>query len=653
MSTSFFENQDAARRNTTWLVALFGLAVVAIDAMLYLLAAMVTGRQINHLTGQAELVLNWWQPELLLQVSAVTLAVVGLGSLYKISQLRGGGRVVAESLGGTLIGSETRDPEERKILNVVEEMAIAAGVPAPPVYVMENEPGINAFAAGFTPSDAVIGVTRGCVRQLSRDEFQGVIAHEFSHILNGDMSLNIRLMGVLHGILLIGTIGYFLTRSSMYRSIGRRNRDNNGMGMLAIGFGLILIGSVGTLFGNLIKASVSRQREYLADASAVQFTRNPMGIAGALKKIGGYESGSAMESPNAPESSHLFFGQALRGGMQFLFATHPPLEERISRLDPSWQGRSERMPAGTATAGASGFAEGITTSAPEEAAFAEARNIDAVHQIGLPTRSHLEYARKLVADLPAAVLDAAHEPYGARAVIYALLMTQEQATEELTAQTQRAQLARLAEAGERGIDEETRRLLPELRKVNVLARLPLIDIALPALRSLSQKQYNAFVANVQALMDADQRIDLFEWVLQRIVIAHLEPSFRQLRHPRSRYSSLQSLTPECSVVLSVLAHEGSAIESERINIFATAAATLPAIGVELLAREHCGLRELDQSLNKLALAKGQAKESILVASATCIAANSNVSVTEAEILRGIADSLGCPMPPLLPGQPLV
>ncbi len=408
MSSSFFENQDAARRNTSRLVVLFALAVVAIDAMLYALAVVLTGGQVDRVTGQAELILDWWQPELLLQISLLTLAVVALGSLYKISQLRAGGHVVAEALGGTPIPTDTRDREERKILNVVEEMAIAAGLPAPPVYVMEQEPGINAFAAGFSPSDAVIGVTRGCVRQLSRDEFQGVIAHEFSHILNGDMRLNIRLMGVLHGILLIGIIGYFLLRSSMYASIGRRNRDNSGMAMLAIGFGLMAIGSVGTFFGTLIKASVSRQREFLADASAVQFTRNPLGIAGALKKIGGYQSGSLMQSPNAPESSHLFFSQGLRGGMQSLFATHPPLDERIARLDPSWQGAGDTVGQGaseTLAAGAAGFAQQGAAPA-EEAAFPFSPDGNAVHQIGRPTLAHLDYARKLVEGLPPEVVGA-------------------------------------------------------------------------------------------------------------------------------------------------------------------------------------------------------------------------------------------------------
>ena len=248
-------------------------------------------------------------------------------------------------------------------MNVVEEMAIASGTPTPPVYLLEQERGINAFAAGFTPSDAVIGVTRGCAEQLDRDQLQGVIAHEFSHILNGDMRLNIRLMGVLYGILVIGLIGTFLLRSSFFAGAGRRrSRDNSALAIAAIGAAVMAVGFIGSFFANLIQASVSRQREFLADASAVQFTRNPRGIAGALEKIAKLATGSRVAHPNASEASHLFFSQALAGGLQSLFATHPPLAERIRRLDPSWQPSepSESEPQGASHFGpaASGFAAG-------------------------------------------------------------------------------------------------------------------------------------------------------------------------------------------------------------------------------------------------------------------------------------------------------
>ncbi|MBW1844457.1 MAG: M48 family metalloprotease [Deltaproteobacteria bacterium] len=351
MSTNFFENQDAARRNTKRLVALFGLAVIAIASMLYLLAVLITGvEQAGPNTEQMVVSPLWWQPDLALGVALATVVVVGGGSLYKIAQLRSGGSVVAEALGGALIPPGTRDADARRLLNVVEEMAIASGIPAPPVYLLGDEQGINAFAAGFSPGDAVIGVTRGCVQQLSRDELQGVIAHEFSHILSGDMGLNIRLMGVIHGILIIGIIGYFLLRSSLFTGSHRRSssRDNNGIPIVAVGLGLMVIGFLGTFFGNLIKASVSRQREFFADASAVQFTRNPDGIAGALKQIGGYESGSILASPERPrgEPSLLQPGIAKRVPDAVRHAstarrTHPAARPELATWDPARAGSSD------------------------------------------------------------------------------------------------------------------------------------------------------------------------------------------------------------------------------------------------------------------------------------------------------------------------
>ncbi len=268
MATDFFESQDAARRNTGRLVILFGLAVIAIALTIYALAVGLVWYQGQDRTGAILFDPNWWDPELMGVVAIAILVLVGGGSLYKISQLRGGGRVVAEHLGGRLLHPDTTDPHERVLLNVVEEMALASGTPTPPVYLLEDEDGINAFAAGFSPNDAVIGMSRGALHQLRRDELQGVVAHEFSHILNGDMRLNIRLMGVLHGILLIGILGYFVLRSAMFSSVGRRSdRGNSGMMLLALGGGLIVIGSLGTFFGKWIKASVSRQLQDPASAS--------------------------------------------------------------------------------------------------------------------------------------------------------------------------------------------------------------------------------------------------------------------------------------------------------------------------------------------------------------------------------------------------
>ena len=646
MSTNFFENQDAARRNTKHLVLLFFLAVIAIAGMLYLLAVLLTGvEQPNPNTGQIAISPLWWQPDLAVGVAIATLVVVGGGSLYKIAQLRSGGSVVAEALGGSLIPPGTRDTDERKLLNIVEEMAIASGMPAPPVYLLRDEDGINAFAAGFSPDDAVIGVTRGCVQRLSRDQLQGVIAHEFSHILSGDMGLNIRLMGVIHGILIIGIIGYFLLRSSLYSGASRRSsRDNSGVPIIAAGLGLMVIGFLGTFFGNLIKASVSRQREFFADASAVQFTRNPGGIAGALKEIGGYEGGSILANPNAPSASHLFFSQGLRGGLQMLFATHPPLEERIQRLDPHWKAgtQSERTQTTHAAAtGTAGFAAG--GSAADDSATRGVSS--AIEQVGQPTAEHIAYAAALVAQLPPAIIDAAREPYGARAVIYALLIDREE-------EPRRRQLEQLARFGEAGIEHETRRLLPEIESLEARFRLPLIDIALPSLCALSTDQYQAFKTNLRALVVADEKIELFEWVLQRMVFTHLRPHFERVKPPRVRRISARKLSEPCAVVLSILAHAGSPSETSIRTAFQSGAAQLPGIDTALLQHERAGLRDLDRALEALGEASLSIREQLLRACAACITADREVTQAEGELLRAIADGIGCPMPPLLPGQPL-
>ena len=650
MSTNFFENQDAARRNTKRLVLLFFLAVVAIAGMLYLLAVLLTGvEQADPHTGQIAISPLWWQPDLAVGVALATVVVVGGGSLFKIAQLRSGGSVVAEALGGALIPPGTRDADERRLLNIVEEIAIASGMPTPSVYLLREEDGINAFAAGFAPDDAVIGVTRGCVQRLSRDELQGVIAHEFSHILSGDMGLNIRLMGVIHGILIIGIIGYALMRSSLYAGSSRRSnsRDNSGIPILAAGVGLMVIGFLGTFFGNLIKASVSRQREFLADASAVQFTRNPDGIAGALKKIGGYEGGSILASPNAPAASHLFFSQGLRGGLQMLFATHPPLAERIRRLDPHWKGETALEPSRAmraAAIGTAGFAAGGSGAENSATRGVRAGN-SAIEQVGKPTAEHIAYAAALVERLPPAVVDAAREPYGARALIYALLIDRE-------VEPRNRQLDQLARFGEAGIDAETRRLLPEIERLEARTRLPLIDIALPSLCALSAEQYQAFKTNLRALVVADEKIELFEWVLQRMVFTHLRPHFERVKPPRVRRISARKLSEPCAVVLSILAHAGSSSEISIRSAFEIGASQLPGIDATLLSRERAGLRELDSALALLGEADPSTREQLLRACAACIAADREVTQAEGELLRAIADGIGCPMPPLLPGQRL-
>ncbi|TVR49369.1 MAG: hypothetical protein EA402_00090, partial [Planctomycetota bacterium] len=252
----FFSEQDLARKRSGRLVLLFLLAIVAIVIILYVVA-MVVYSIVEHDFAY----MQWWHPGIFALTAGLTVVVITLGSVGRIASLNAGGSAVAEMVGGRLISPDSSDAAERRVLNVVEEMALASGTPVPPVYMLDED-GINAFAAGYRNENAVIGVTRGAVERLSRDELQGVIAHEFSHILHGDMRLNIRLMGLLYGILMISVIGSIMMRA-LYFAGGRRrssNSKNDGTAIIlaiaAAGVAMYIIGYIGVFFGNLIKAAV-------------------------------------------------------------------------------------------------------------------------------------------------------------------------------------------------------------------------------------------------------------------------------------------------------------------------------------------------------------------------------------------------------------
>ena len=653
MATDFFARQDAARRNTTRLVVLFVLAVLAIMVSIDLLLAATMSYAGD---GQAGAPRDYWalvtDPGLVGLAVIGTLIVVGGGSLFKIAQLRGGGKGVAEELGGRRLHPDTSDPTEQQLLNVVQEMAIASGTPTPPVYLLDDEQGINAFAAGFTPSDAVIGITRGTAERLTRDELQGVVAHEFSHILNGDMRLNIRLIGILHGILFIGLLGYFILRASLFAGHSRRSsRDQGGgaLAMLALGAGLAAVGFFGTFFGNLIKAAVSRQREFLADASAVQFTRQPDGIAGALKKIGGLSAGSRVENPNAPEASHMFFGRATRG-FSAMFSTHPPLGERIRRIDPSWDGTlpeevgRPRPEPGSAAAGAG--RAGVSAMAGGEggrrraAGSEHAAMTHAVESIGQPGEAHIRYAAEVIESLPKALVSAAAESYGARAVVYALLLDRK-------AGPRQVQLARLADAADPGVYQDTQRLAPLVGDLDVRARLPLVEIALPALRALSPAQEEVFTQNVVALVEADDEIDLFEWSLHRILLHDLDAHRRRVRPAAGARRTRPSIQVACEQLLSMLAQAGHRDADDARHAFEQGWQHLQMPVARLRPATDLRLDALDAALATLEQVAPQTKRRILQAAATVILADRTVTAAEAELLRAISASLGAPMPPLL------
>lgn len=642
---NFFESQDRAHRKTTQLIILFSLAVVSlvllVNALVVLFAAFTTQGSIAAADWRAALASVGWETQALISVGV--LLVIGGASLYKIATLAGGGAAVAEALGGKLIDTNSSDLSERRVLNVVEEMAIAAGLPVPPVYIMDED-GVNAFAAGFQPQDAVIGVTRGTMQLLNREELQGVIGHEFSHILHGDMRINIRLMGALFGIMVIGMVGYFIMRTFAHSNVRRSSNSNNqgALPFLALGVGLMIIGYAGTFFGNLIKASVSRQREFLADASAVQYTRNPNGIAGALKKIGAASQGSRILHPHAAEASHMFFGQAVRVAFNAFLATHPPLRKRIKRLDPGWDGKyPELSAAGVDIASSpadSGQTAGFVAGVDSEPAATSL--IDSIGQLDEP---HIEYSRRLIESVDQAVRLAARTADGAKAVVYALLFAADPATRD-------RQLSAVEQSERAEIFQLLLSLLPKIGQMQVEYRLPLIDLCMPALKTLYHDQYRDFRLLVLSLMRADGHIDLFEWCLHRLLVRHLEPVYSRVRPPKIRYDDFTRLEKHCAVLLASLAYAGAETENQAGQAFALGMAELGFSEVSLPGISKAALREVDEALARLNSVTPLQKPRLIKACAQCVMADDKVVPQEVELVRAIADSLDVPLPPRLAGQ---
>ena len=681
----FFDHQERARRNTVLLTIYFVLAIIMIIACVYL---AVLGILVFATDGTEQPIpFNGWHPELLGSVVVVVGIIVATGSLYKIWMLGGHGETVAIALGGVKVPANTTALDERILLNVVEEMALASGTPVPPVYILENESGINAFAAGTSPQNAVIGITRGAITTLRRDELQGVIAHEFSHILNGDMKLNLRLMGLLHGILLIALIGYLFIRYLSFASMrgSSRNDDNKGAaGVVAalflLGSALIVIGYVGVFFANMIKSAVSRQREFLADASAVQFTRNPNGISDALKRIGGWKQHARLTNARASESSHMFFGE---GVASFLFATHPPLSLRIKRIEPTFQGSfpktepvthsvselidpnslamarasfaggtaaggaaAGRAAAGGAAAGRAAIASGATNSV-HQAALAgavqhERQPEKAVSHIGEPRPEHLVHAHNLVDELAPILAEDIRDPLGAVAIIYALLLAPK------SDPVREKQLETIQIQADPRVTQELIRVLDQVGRLDDEQRLPLACLALPALHQMSPNQVAIFRKTVLALIEADRKWTVFEFAIQRFITKRLVNRLVDTTQSKIDFKSELPFANAFQVVLSALAYVGSDAD-DPANSFAIGLnqSKLVYKSATILPREKCALKSLDGALNVLEKANGTTKREMLEAFSACIAADGKVELSELELLRVIADALGCPMPPIL------
>jgi Zn-dependent protease with chaperone function/uncharacterized tellurite resistance protein B-like protein len=649
---NFFEAQDSARRSTAVLVLLFILAVagllvlsnlIVFEFLYYIQTGLLTASP-----AEIELVFD---RDLAIMISVAILGFITLGSLYKLAVLSSGGPAIAMSLGGVIVPRSSEDPLHKKILNVVEEMAIASGTPVPQVYIL-NEQGINAFAAGWKTTNAVIGITQGALERLSRDELQGVIAHEFSHVFNGDMRLNIRLIAVLHGILMIGLLGRMILRSMRHVRSSRSSRDGRAVLVIfGIAATLMVVGYTGTFFGNWIKSLISRQREYLADASAVQFTRSSDGIANALKKIGGAVQGSALTAASVDEYSHAYFALGYQHAQWFSFSTHPPLKKRIYRIQPNWDGNylfDERKPVRDVDAEQKADkdirdqekrdrAKYIATAVAAGIPLNEALN--ALENIGDVSEEKVDAAKLWHQQLPVAVREHAENPYGAQALILALLLSNETTTEE----QQLDELNKIIGELHTSNVVQVKALMAELIDTQAL---PLIDLAMPTLREMTPEQYLRFKSAVNKLVSADGRLDLREWIIRRVVLQHLDEHYQHSKQPMAKYFVLGSAKQSIEIMLSMLAYIEHADEAEASASFEQAKRSVGAGALRMVAKEKVSTGVLDMAMDDLVLLKPPLKKRFLQACVSCIAHDGEVSLQAYELTRAIASCLDCPMPPV-------
>ncbi|HUL58572.1 MAG TPA: M48 family metallopeptidase [Anaeromyxobacteraceae bacterium] len=619
----FFAAQAAARRRTAVLVVACTLAVAATIAVVHA-ALWVALPGVPIAAGH-----GFWWPPLLGASAAGVLAVVAIGTAVELSGLREGGAALAERLGGVPVDPRA-DTAQQRLANVVEELSIAAGIPPPRTFVMPREAAVNAFAAGFSPDRAAVAVTRGALDALTREELQGVVAHELSHVVNGDARLSLQLVGVVGGLTILAQVGRVLLRP--WGDVdGRTGRSRNPL--VGVGLALLVAGAIGAFFARLVRFAVSREREYLADAASAQFTRNPGALASALVKVA--QEGSAVGDPRAVEAAHLFFARAENGLLASLFSTHPPLEERIRRLAP--HGVAAALAAAPpARPAPSAAAPGTPAAAATGLAQA------AIAAIGRPGPGHVAAAAALLSALPPGLADAARSPRGAGAVVRALLL--ERGAEARDAQLLRAPLAP-------DVLADVRRVAPAVDAVPRPSRLSVLDLSLPALDTLAPAEARALTGDLAALAAAADRPTGFRWALQRVVRRRLAAQLGEKRAPLVRARTVEDVQVECLEVLSLLAWAGAANDAPAAQRALDAGVRALGAGAwRVLPPDRIGPARVDAALGALDAAAPPLKARVLGAAAACVLADGRVAANEAEILRAVSAAMGCPMPPLLAAE---
>ena len=627
---NFFEHQKKAYQQTKILIILFALAVVGIIGITVL---FVSGLYASLNDVQPEVFLRnplvFVDDEILIRISLGVITLVFLGSFYKYMTLSSGGKSVAEALDGHLLNYNSAGIKERMLLNVVEEMAIASGISVPSVYLLDEE-GINAFAAGLTLDDAVIGITRGSIEKLDREELQGVIAHEFSHIFNGDMRLNLQLTATLHGILLIGLIGRFILRHLSRSSRHSSSRKKGGGGQLALlGLGLMVIGYVGTFFGSIIKANVSRKREYLADATAVQYTRYPRGISGALKKIAYYSS--RLETPAAETYSHLYFAEGVGSFFSSLMATHPPLEERIKRIEPRWSGR---FPDYAKPKRAEPKESKVKREEEKKERFVQGAIAAAMMRVGQIKEEEVEQVQAEIEALDPKIQERLNDPLGAQAVILSLLYDAAH-KEKLFAVVKEENPYLLLEFASFLQEKHS-----ELQKQSAL----IVSLSLNALKSLSVEQYQRFNKIVEAFVTIDNHVSLFEWSLQYIIQRPLEMHLGIRKVPKSTHTHIGAIKEEVEVLYSMLVQAQYDDERQAEEAFNNTKKAIKAGALKYQSRELITHDAFLKSVLAIETAKPAIAERLFEGVLHSIKIDGKVSETENAFVHAIAQLMQVPLP---------
>lgn len=622
----FFSAQDKARSTTRKLVGLYILAVTALIISVYFI--IIFSFLFAGLSGTASL----WYPDIFIGVSLFTLIIISIGTFYRIYQLRSGGSAVARMLGGRKVDSTTKDPDERRLVNVVEEMSIASGIPVPEIYILDKETTINAFAAGYSIRDAAVGVTKGTLSHLTRDELQGVIAHEFSHIFNGDMRINIRLIGILNGILLIHLLGMMIMRSGYYSSFTRGKNNKNTGGIIVFGFLVMGVGYIGFLFGRIIQSAISRQREYLADAAAVQFTRNPDGISGALHKISASFDKPTLNDPHAMEVSHLFFSNSFKSGLDSLFATHPPLQKRIKAIGALPNVRKKTPLDEPNKKRKAKNQEGIGDLLRPELILAS---------IGTISSRDLTEASNILKSIPEHVRAAVYDTQQAQALVYSLLISDDPNVES-------TQLEVIKTLGGTDMDYNVFHLRPHLRHLKPTWHLPIVELSIPALRKMGGNQYTIFSKVITALIEADKKLSLFEFALQKIVTHHLESEFSKIVEPKIIHTSIQSVAESATIILKRIA-----LESDSKTEFAFEAGWEHFMKldselnkIDFKEKDIYTFQEIDEALETFSHSTGELKRHLLASVLHTISADGEITKNEVEWVRAIAAAIDCPIPVL-------